>query len=307
VTTSPLALARLMPRPLAFVFGGGGAHGAVQLGMLQALAATDLVPDLVLGTSVGSLNGAIVAADPGAAAATLTEIWPQIDRKQVFPGSVVSHLVAARGGRPFLFDPGPLSDLLTSYLPVATIEELALPFVAMATDLDSGVLVELDSGDLRSALLASSAVPAAFPWVERDGRRLVDGGLVANVPVRQAVEHGAASVLVLDCGQLAPVGRWSEGLLGVVVQALAVATRQQVIADLRVACDVPVIYLPAPSDIASTIFDFRRTVPLAKTALLESESMLNLLNRFDGPLEPGLYGQPPVPIDNPAIAALRRF
>jgi hypothetical protein len=75
-----------LPRPLGFVLGGGGSLGAVQVGMLRALAERDLFPDLVVGTSVGCLNGAVVALDPSGAANRLSRIWPRITRQMVFPG-----------------------------------------------------------------------------------------------------------------------------------------------------------------------------------------------------------------------------
>jgi len=302
-----LALAHRLPRPLAYVLGGGGAYGAVQMGMLRALALTDLRPDLVVGTSVGSINGAVVAADPEGAAADLVELWPQIDRKQVFPGRVITHAIATAGGRPYLFDPGPLSDLLATYLPAATVEELAVPFTAVATDLDTGEIVLIEEGDLRQALLASSAIPGVYPWVERDGRRLVDGGLAAMVPVHQAVERGAASVVVLDCGQYRPSSRRPDGLLDVIVQSLAIAARQQVTSDLAVAEDVPVVYLPAPHAIRSTLFDFAHTGPLAEQAYADAVPMLAALAAAgDDVLVPGLYGDPPVAAAHPAVAELRR-
>lgn len=302
-----LPLAHRLPAPVAYVLGGGGAYGAVQMGMLRALALSDLRPDLVVGTSVGSINGAIVAADPGRAAAALAELWPQIDRKQVFPGRVITHAIATAGGRPYLFDPGPLAELLAAYLPVASVEELAVPFTAVATDLDTGEIVLIDEGDLRQALLASSAIPGVFPWVERDGRRLVDGGLGAMVPVRQAVDLGAASVVVLDCGQYRPSSRRPDGLLDVLVQSLAIAARQQVTSDLAVAENLPVVYLPAPHAIRSTLFDFAHTGPLADSAYADAVPMLAALAAAgDGPLDPGLYGDPPVAAAHPAVAELRR-
>jgi NTE family protein len=300
----------MLPRPLAYVLGGGGSRGAVQLGMLRALAQTDLRPDLVVGTSVGALNGAIVASDPDGAAAKLAEIWPRIDRQQVFPGGFVRNTIAATAARrPFVFDPTPLSALLAEYVSASRIEDLELPFVAIATDLDSGARVELDSGDLRSALLASSAVPVAFPWVERDGRRLVDGALVANVPVRQAVARGARSVMLLDCGIFGAEGRWSEGIVGVIVQSLAIAGRQQVTADLAVAAAVPVLYFPVPESIPTTIFDFESTTALADESYEQGKLALIALAELGpgtGELGPGLYGRPPLAILNPEIDALRR-
>jgi len=300
----------MLPRPLAYVLGGGGSRGAVQLGMLRALATTDLRPDLVVGTSVGSLNGAILASEPGGAAAKLEDIWPRIDRQQVFPGGFfLKTLAATTSGRPYVFDPTPLSELMAEYIPESRIEDLELPFVAMATDLDTGVRVELDSGDLRSALLASSAVPIAFPWVERDGRRLVDGGLVDNIPVREARARGARSVMVLDCGIFGAEGRWSEGIMGVAVQALAIAGRQQITVDLEIAAEVPVLYFPVPATIPTTIFDFESTEALAQESYEQGMRALHVLagsGPQSGQLPAGLYGEPPLAILNPEIEALLR-
>jgi NTE family protein len=219
---------------------------------------------------------------------------------------MLSNAVATAGGRPYLFDQGPLSELLTEMLPCPTFEQLAVPLTAMAVDLDTGELVSLEAGELHSALLASAAIPGVYPWVERDGRRLVDGGLLANVPLRQAVDRGAASVVVLECGQYRPESRRGEGLLEVVVQALAIATRQQVQIDLAVAADVPVVYLPAPEAIRSTLFDFAHTEPLSEQAFVDTVAMLARLADRDEPLGPGLYGAPPVLAANPAVAGLRR-
>ncbi len=300
----------MLPRPLAYVLGGGGSRGAVQLGMLRALAETDLRPDLVVGTSVGALNGAIVASDPDGAAAKLDEIWPRIDRQQVFPGGFLLKTIAATSaGRPYVFDPTPLSDLLAEFVTASRVEDLELPFVAVATDLDTGVRVELDSGDLRTALLASSAVPVAFPWVERDGRRLVDGALVANVPIRTAVSRGAKSVMVLDCGIFGAEGRWSHGIVGVIVQSLAIASRQQVTVDLALAADVPVLYFPVPASIPTTIFDFESTAALADESYEQGRIALAHLAEHGPqttPLAPGIYGQPPLAILNPDIESLCR-
>ena len=310
VTQELLRVAHMLPRPLAYVLGGGGSRGAVQLGMLRALARTDLRPDLVVGTSVGSLNGAILASDPEHAAAALEQIWPRLDRQQVFPGGFfLRTLAATTSGRPYVFDPTPLSDLMAEYLPVSRIEDLAVPFVAMATDLDTGVRVELDSGDLRSALLASSAVPIAFPWVERDGRRLVDGGLVDNVPVREAWKRGARSMMVLDCGIFGADGRWSEGIMGVAVQSFAIAGRQQITVDLEIASHLPVLYFPVPAMIPTTIFDFESTDALADESYelgMRALRRLAELGPQSGHMPPGLYGEPPMAILNPEIEALRR-
>ena len=91
-STRLLELAHLLPKPTAFVFGGGGSWGALHWGILRALAETDIRPDLVVGTSVGSLNGAIAAADPEHSADILGQLWPSVTREQIFPGGVISSL-----------------------------------------------------------------------------------------------------------------------------------------------------------------------------------------------------------------------
>ena len=99
-----LALAHLLPRPTAFVFGGGGSWGALHWGILRALSETDIRPDLVVGTSVGALNGAITAADPEHSAEILGQLWPSVTRDQVFPGGILSALNTLRTSHGWLYD-----------------------------------------------------------------------------------------------------------------------------------------------------------------------------------------------------------
>lgn len=302
----PLRLAHLLPRPVAWVFGGGGSYGATQMGMVRALHETDLRPDLIVGTSVGSLNGAVLAGDPADGAEKLAELWPQIERRDVFPGGVLAQALAIRS-RSYLFDSEPLADLIAAQILAENIEDLEVPFVAVAADLDTGERVALDSGDLRSALLASAAIPGVYPWVEREGRRLVDGGLVANVPIEVAYERGAKSVVVLDCGLFSMSGRWAESVISVVVQALTIAGRQQVVRDLQVAEEIPVVYLPAPAAVGTTILDFSRTEQLASGAYQETAQMLAALALHRRELVPGIYGSPPLKADHPAVEPLIRW
>ena len=118
-----------LPRPLGFVLGGGGSLGAVQVGMLRALAERDLFPDLVVGTSVGSLNGAVVALDPTGAANRLSGIWPRITRQMVFPGGPLAQLRTLQQGPTHLFPNTALQALIRVHLAAnAHFAELALPF-----------------------------------------------------------------------------------------------------------------------------------------------------------------------------------
>lgn len=288
---SILELAHRMPRPTAFVLGGGGSWGAVHLGMLRALARTDLRPDLVVGTSVGSLNGAIVAADPDSALDRLESLWPNVTRDEVFPGGVFKGLRTLTTSKAWIFDNAPLTDYLTKALPVQTFEDLALPFVAVSTDFSTGEQVEMDSGDLRSALMASSAIPGIFPWVERDGRRLVDGCLVANVPIAVAAARGARSLVVLDCGLQGVQAGAASTLVEVLDQAAAIFGRRQIAADLQRCADLPTVWLSRGSLNTTTALDFSLTSTLIIEGFEHSIHTLRALSQVTT-LPPGVYGAP---------------
>lgn len=286
-----LDLAHLLPKPTAFVFAGGGSWGALQWGILRALAETDIRPDLVVGTSVGSLNGAVAAADPEHCADILGQLWPSVTREQIFPGGVISSLNTLRRTRGWLYDQDNLAEYLSSRLPVSRIEDTTVPFVIVATDFATGARVELDRGDLASALLASCAIPGIFPWVDREGRRLVDGGVVSNVSTDIAHARGARSIVVLDCGLFGVEGRLSDSIVDILARTVAIQSRQQVINDVSGCLDVPVLWLSGPDLTSTSPLDFDHTVELADAAYATSSAQLR---SFVGAttLEPGLHGGP---------------
>ncbi len=286
-----LALAARLPHPIAFVLGGGGSWGAVQLGMLRALAQTDLAPDLVVGTSVGSLNGVIIAADPQAAVGRLDAVWPGVTKSEVFPGGWIRGVRTLSESKSWIYDNQPLADLLTGELPATTFEELAVPFVAVATDFWTGAVAELDSGDLRSALLASSAIPGVFPWVEREGRRLVDGMLVANVPVTIALARGARSLVVLDCGLGGVPDQGPSNLADVLTQSAAIYARRQLASDLLACADVPVVWLSRGRTNTTTQLDFTATDTLLEEGYAHALRTLRMVEAVQA-VPAGVYGAP---------------
>jgi NTE family protein len=171
----------------------------------------------------------------------------------------------------------------------ARVEQLAIPFAAVAMDLGSGAEVLLDRGDLESALLASAAIPGVLPPVDREGRLLVDGGVVAYVPVRAAQAAGAASVVVLAVGPesspLFPsVPRRRAGAIA--ARAGLLALRHQIERDLReVSARIPVVVLPTGVEDWPAPWDFRHSERLISTASRAAGQFLDGL-RVSGP---GLY------------------
>jgi NTE family protein len=273
---------RALPRPVAVAVGGGGVVGAAHVGVGHALEQRGFVPDLVVGTSVGALTGAIAAAHPGTAAPWLDDVWIRLRRREVFPLGWLS-------SRASLFTDRGLRRLIARAGLPARIEQLAIPFTAVAMDLDTGAEVLLDHGDLESALLASAAIPGVLPPVDRDGRTLVDGGVVAYVPVRAAHQAGAASVVVLAAGPesspLFPtVLRRRAGAIA--ARAGLLLLRHQIERDLReVSEQIPVVVLPTGVKDWPAPWDFRHSGRLISTASRTAGRFLDGLN-VEGP---GLY------------------
>ncbi|MFC1409560.1 patatin-like phospholipase family protein [Streptacidiphilus sp. N1-12] len=190
-------------RDCAFVLGGGGALGACEVGMLQALLEAGVRPDLVVGTSVGAINGAVVAADPSTGAVDrLAGLWGSLGRAGVFSGSVLGRVRVAARSRTHLYSSTPLRRLLEEYLPAEHIEELTVPYQCVAASIERAAEHWFSKGPLVDAVLASCAVPGLLAPVEVGGEHFLDGGLTNSIPVGRAVALGARTVYVLQVGRI---------------------------------------------------------------------------------------------------------
>jgi len=203
----------------AFVLGGGGVLGATQIGMLRALLERGVVPELVVGSSVGALNGAMVAADPSPAGLdVLTGLWTELSRAGVFSDSVLSQAARLARHRTHLHSADPLHRLLQRNLPVTRIEELAVPFQCVAACIETAGSHWFAEGELAGALVASCSVPGLFPPARIGREHFLDGGLVHSIPVGRAVALGAERIFVLHVGRIEqplrpPRWPWEVGLV----------------------------------------------------------------------------------------------
>ncbi|HXW34932.1 MAG TPA: patatin-like phospholipase family protein [Acidimicrobiales bacterium] len=283
-----LSLRQSLPGPVCFVFGGGGSLGAVQVGMMQALSEQMIAPDLVIGTSVGSLNGAFVAQDPKGATNRLSHIWSRITREQVFPGGILSQARTLQHSKTHLFPNSGLAKLIDEFLGAgATFEELELPCAAVTTEIETASPHVLKTGPLQSALLASTAIPGIFPPIERDGRAFYDGGVVSNVPLRQALDMGARSLVVLDCNFPGHELPEPESLPEVILFTAMVTMRSQAQHEAPlVASHVPVVYIPGPTAHRISPLNFEHTQHLIERSYDAARPFLDNL-KIEGP---GLYG-----------------
>jgi NTE family protein len=207
-----------MPERVAFVLGGGGVLGATQVGMLRALIEAGRRPSLIVGTSVGAVNGAAIAADPTLdGVAALASLWSSLSDSRVFARSWFAQASTLARHRTHLHSAEPLRRLLAGHLP-KLIEDLTVPFQCVAASVEHAAAHWFSSGPLTDAVLASCAVPGLLPPVEIDGEHFLDGGLVHSIPVGRAIALGAAEIYVLHVGRIekpltAPGSPWDLGLV----------------------------------------------------------------------------------------------
>ena len=243
--------------PTALVLAGGGSFGAVQAGMLRELVAYGVAPDLVVGSSVGAINGAYFAGAPNAqGVAQLEAIWRGLSRRDIFPLTWRS-LTGLLSRRDFLVDPGGLRGILEKHLPYRDIEQAAVALHVVATDLLGGGTVRLSSGPAVEAVLASCAIPAAFPPVRIGERYLVDGAVASNTPVSIAVELGAKRVVVLPTGFACARSTPPHGAIGCALQAITLLTAHQLVTEIEHFRDqVEIITVPPLCPLTVSPYDF---------------------------------------------------
>jgi NTE family protein len=264
------------PGPIAFVLGGGGSLGATQVGMLQALLEAGIRPDVIVGTSIGALNGAYLAGHPDLEGMrSLGDLWSSVRRPDVFRINVRSLLGGFLGRRDHLFEALGLRRVIShADLGFSRLEEAPVPVHVVAADLMTGAAVVLSDGDVTEALMASSAIPGIFPPVTIGGRMLVDGGVLANVPVGQAIELGAKRVYVLPAISDG-VGSIPSGAIDMMQRSMMIATAalaKRDLAEAQACADVHV--LPVPTAAQLSMFDFGDTPVLMEGAYLSTAAWL---------------------------------
>ena len=205
--------------------------------MLRALLERSLTPDLVVGTSVGALHGAMIAADPTMAAVERLEtVWEELAGRARERSALIRDATSLIRTRTHLRSPEPFRDAAVALLGVSTFEELAVPFQCVAASIERAAEHWFESGPLVDAILASSAVPGIFPPVEIAGEHFIDGGVVNSIPVDRAVALGATEVYALHAGRIDSPLAPPKGLRDVAMVAFEVSRRHRF---MRALAEVP--------------------------------------------------------------------
>ncbi len=251
-SSSPQATAKpvvpMRPPRIGLALGGGAARGFAHIGVIQVLEENGIRPDLVVGTSAGSLVAALYAS--GKSGAEMGALAQGMDE-----GAITDWAFPGRG----LIRGEALARWVREQTAGQAIERMRLPLGIVATDLDSGEAMLFQRGDTGLAVRASSAVPAVFQPVRIGTREFVDGGLVSPVPVRFARQMGADLVLAVDIG-VVPEGNATGDAMKMLLQTFAIMGRSISRAELR---DADVVLRPALAGMSGADFTSRVRAILA--------------------------------------------
>lgn len=196
-------------KKLGFALGAGGSRGVAHIGFLKAMEENGIIPDYIAGCSMGSVVGAAYAAG----------VDLDYMKNAVFKLRMLD-LIAPTGRRGGLFDTRKIRKLLEKHIGDIDFADLKIPFRCIAADMVTQKLVEFSEGKVLDGVVASSCIPAVFQPIERDGMRLIDGGVIHRVPYGEVRNMGADVVVAvdvlgeLDCSEMMPT------TLGVLIETL---------------------------------------------------------------------------------------
>ena len=268
-------LEQIGPVKTAFVFAGGGSFGAIQVGMLQSLAAHGIVADMVVGSSVGALNGALYAGDPTLGGVErLATIWRGLRRRDVFPMSwrtVLSFLWR----RDFLIPHDGIRKLVDDHIPYRNLQDARLPVHIVTTDIISGDSVVLSEGSTAEAIVASTAIPGAFAPIRHNDHYLADGAISSNTPIKVAVKKGAQRLIILPTGHACATQAPPVGAVANALHALTLLIARQLVSELE-SLDPAIEYFVVPPlcPLVGSPYDFSRTADHIDRAIATTDAWL---------------------------------
>jgi NTE family protein len=263
------------PAKTAFVFAGGGSFGAIQVGMMHSLAAHGISPDMVVGSSVGALNGAYYAGDPTLKGVLQLEtIWRGLQRHDVFPVTWRT-LLGFLWRRDFLIPHDGIRKLIDDHIPYKKLEDAKLPIHIVTTDIITGDSVVLSEGSTSDAIVASTAIPGAFAPVPYKDFYLADGAISSNTPIRVAVAKGARRLIILPTGYACATHAPPIGAVANALHALTLLISRQLVIELEgLDPDIEYFVVPPLCPLVGSPYDFSRTADHIERAILSTDAWL---------------------------------
>jgi NTE family protein len=201
-----------MKKKLGFALGSGGSRGVAHIGFLRAMEEAGIKPDYIVGCSMGSVVGAAYASG-----------FPLDKMETAVKKLRLLDLIAPTGRRGGLFDTKKVRKLLEKYIGNVDFEDLKIPFRCVAVDMITQRVVEFSQGAVLDAVIASSSIPSVFCPMEKDGMRLIDGGILERVPFMQVKDMGADVVVAVDVLGQRSTKEKCPTTLGVLLEAIDIA------------------------------------------------------------------------------------
>ena len=259
----------------AFVFAGGGSFGAIQVGMLHSLIAHGISADMVVGSSVGALNGAFYAGDPTLEGVEkLGDIWRGLKRQDVFPMSwrtVLSFLWR----RDFLISHDGIRKLIDDNIPYRNLQDARVPVHIVTTDIISGDSIVLSEGSTSEAIVASTSIPGAFSPIRYKDYYLADGAISSNTPIQVAVQKGAKRLIILPTGHACATQAPPVGAVANALHALTLLIARQLVSELeRLDPDIEYFVVPPLCPLVGSPYDFSRTADHIARAIQTTDAWL---------------------------------
>ena len=263
------------PAKTAFVFAGGGSFGAIQVGMMHSLAAHGVAADMVVGSSVGALNGAYYAGNPTLEGVLQLEtIWRGLRRHDVFPVTWRTLLGFIRRGD-FLIPHDGIQKLIDDHLPFRNLQDARLPLHIVTTDIVSGDSVVLSEGSAALAIIASTAIPGAFAPVPYKEFYLADGAISSNTPVRVAVAKGATRLIILPTGYACATHAPPVGAVANALHALTLLIARQLVSELEgLGSNIEYFVVPPLCPLVGSPYDFSRTGDHIESAIRSTDAWI---------------------------------
>ena len=265
----------------AFVLSGGGSLGAIQVGMLEALFERGIAPDLVIGTSVGAINGAFIAGRPPTpeTARELGDVWRGLSRSSIFPLNPLTGLIGFVGRSSHLISSANLRRLVVRHAAIDRLEDSPVPLHLIVTDVLSGQELRLSSGLAVDAVMASAAIPSVFPPVEFEGRMLMDGGVSDNTPISHAVDLGADEIYVLPTGIACSIAEPPRGALAMLLHSVTIITQQRLHLEVELYRErARLVVLPPPCPQPVQPIDFSHAHELIEESRKDGRQFLDTLD-----------------------------
>jgi NTE family protein len=243
--------------------------------MMHSLAAHGISADMVVGSSVGALNGAFYAGDPTLQGVRRLEtIWRALTRNDVFPITWKT-LLGFLWRRDFLIPHDGIRKLIDDHIPYRNLQDARLPVHIVATDIVSGDSVVLSEGSTAEAIVASTAIPGAFAPVRYKDMFLADGAISSNTPIRVAVAKGARRLVILPTGYACSTNTPPVGAVANALHALTLLIARQLVSELEgLGPDIEYFVVPPLCPLVGSPYDFTRTADHIERAIQSTDAWL---------------------------------